>query len=136
MSTTVNNIESLSREFAKLVGIEWHDVEKKRWNDYPPKDCIYYCDICQTHFPERELSLHNNPDFSDAREVIRVMDEGTKAAFIMWLMGKFIRTGSISRLAAQGYCVLLATKYFEDRTGLLLKEAVEWMKGREANNAD
>jgi len=120
-----SEIESLSREFAKLVGIEWHDVEKKRWNDYPPKDCIYYCDTCQTHFPERELSLHNNPDFTDAREVIAVMR-------LLPDYEKFY--AAIGSYYSREFHAWMHREDLLTTPGLMLKEAVEWMKGKEADN--
>jgi hypothetical protein len=99
-----------NKRFAELVGILYSTVRH-------PIGCK-----CE------EMRFHC-PDFTDAREVLKVMDEDTKVAFIMWLVNKWISYGNVTRLAVQGYCVRLST-YFEDTTGLLRDEAIKWMEGR------
>ena len=99
-----SEIESLSREFAKLAGIEWYED----W-------------YLITHHGER------NPDFSDAREVIRVMWKRSDwKDFVLWFANR--RTPELN--------VFVVIGDMENETGEMLELAVDWMKGREANNAD
>ena len=58
-----HEIESLSREFAKLAGICWHE---------PNFGVFIHGDPVCVHCGKKGVT---NPDFSDACEVIRVMRE-------------------------------------------------------------
>ena len=98
--TTYIDIEALSREFCELTGICWHEI-----ND----PCLdVYCKKCRS-------SSAINPDFSDAREVIKVMRKRGE-------LRQFLYT-----LAIAPY-YFVKSDLIEDTTGLLLKEAVEFMR--------
>ena len=41
----------------------WHGIERRQ-NVHLPKEFIYHCDSCQTHFTEAEKHLHQNRTFT------------------------------------------------------------------------
>lgn len=112
--TNKPNIEALSREFCELTGIEFAEYwwRPKCQGEVSPARVTFdeKCDTCMNHVEWKEM-----PDLSDAREVLKVMREKDG-----WL--EYIE----KRYACQDLIMFVL-----NRTGLLLKEAVEWMKGRE-----
>jgi hypothetical protein len=117
-----SEIESLSREFAKLTGIEWHEVSYKVDR--------YMCS-CGASDPHQEsndpmaairnfMDAHSNPDFTDAREVIKVLDE-------IGRLDEFVVTcGALGKHSREDD--LIPVRYVKT-PGLMLAEAVTFMKG-------
>ena len=115
-----SEIESLSSEFAKLAGIEpraywWcsHCLSEKS-----PVQVTYYekCTYCGNH-----VEWIEGPDFTDAREVIKVMRENDMIHKFAENQGWPCKDGH--------YCVPLHYIY---TTGLLRDEAIRFLEERNA----
>lgn len=106
---TKPDIESLSREFCRLAGKVWH--EEVGW-----KDEEVFLSIGDKQYKAQYKIRHINPDFTDAREVIKVMR----------------KIGKLQELLAylsDDHCYdSVHVNYIEDRTGLILEEAVKFMR--------
>lgn len=117
----IAELESLSRKFCKLVGIE----PREYWwcshclSEKSPVQVTYYekCTYCGNHVERVE-----GPDFTDAREVIAIMRLLPGYEKFYAAIGSYYNREFHAWMHRED---LLAT------TGLMLKEAVEWMKGRE-----
>ena len=109
------NISELSRELARLAGFCWHEYRGK----------IGHESLCGCGFlfdSKSDVTRHakkSNPDFSDAREVIRVMREIGK-------MDKFLDYFSVD--LGGKWAKEFINDYIPDTTGLLLQEAVMFMR--------
>jgi hypothetical protein len=120
------NIESLSQEFCELTEIEsepywWcpHCLTEKF-----PHQVTYYekCTVCNS-----AVEWIDSPDFTDPREVLKVMmKRGDWPLFRQrigmwgsaWPIGKKIKSTTV-----------IDVDLILDYTGLLLKEAVEFLRG-------
>ena len=125
----MTSIESLSREFAKLAGICWHQINWRCEGDFYTE--AWTCDCGASFEKSSEAALHMADkkiyDFTDAREVIRVMWKRSDwKDFVLWFANR--RTPELN--------VFVVISDMENETGEMLELAVDWMKGREANNAD
>lgn len=106
------NIEALSREFCELAGIELRDH---------CATCMSASHLC------RDCSLRGKliPDFTNAREVLRVMRGREDYHSFVKLLG----CASIDFNDGVGTYFIPDTLML-DITGLLLAEAVECMRGK------
>lgn len=105
------NVDAISHEFCELAGICWHER-----STHPM--CAGTCHKCAQVYK-------HNPDFTDAREVLRVMRErGDYHDFV-----KLFGCASIDfNDGVETY--FIPDTLIIDTTGLLLEEAVGWMRGR------
>jgi len=108
------------RELAERLGICWHTVEKKRNHEHLPPDVIYYCELCETHLPERELMKHTNPNFLDPVVVLREMRKREDwPEFVEQIGDTIFRDGELA--------TLIDVDYIDD-TGLLAKAALDLLR--------
>ena len=103
-----------NQRFAELAGLEWHDIEP------PNNQCLMYRCTCGADFGMPLDAIQhqnkNNPDFTDAREVLKVMEgKNTLSSFLLWLS----KDESVNRIHV--HLVL-------DTTGKLRDLAIEWME--------
>lgn len=107
-----------NKRFAELAGIEWHRVA--------PNGLGYECS-CGDRFWYLKNYKHVNPDFSDAREVLKVMME--REDFLDFIT-------KICHLSTDGvsydvqYDIKTFACYILNTTGLLRDEAIKWMEER------
>lgn len=115
------DIEALSREFCELTGKEWHELEV---SNEPLLRCV--CGFA-TKFPsvlfDHCYKSNTNPDFSDAREVLKVMRARCKNDYEF---SSFLF--SLKCPGTYAICLKSFIDLIEDDTGLMLKEAVEWLR--------
>lgn len=106
---------SPNERFAKAAGICWHNFDWVDAKDDPDKHA-YRCTDCGQLFRDG-----GNPDFTDAREVLKVMKEKLSLEdFEDWLC-EVNRDDVYKQID-----VILVL----DRTGKLRDLATEWMEGR------
>lgn len=106
----MTDIKFLSREFCELAGICWHEI-------YPPSDSRYgFCRHCGKH--RQEWDYKDNPDFTDAREVLDALGDDLEAFVVEKYYDRELPLNALMKL----------TVVVKDRTGLLLKEAVEFLR--------
>ena len=82
--------ESINKdhEICKALDICWHEVERHT-NAHLPREFVYHCDACQTHFREEDKEKHANPDFTtDAGKIQLLKEMDIKLSEDDWL--KFI----------------------------------------------
>lgn len=105
-----------NKRFAELAGLCWHDFIESMQTDYG------YCRHCRKHRQEVE----SNPDFTDAREVIEVMENHPKGKLFF---ASLIYESNYEAIDDDGY---IPRELVRDRTGKLRDLAIEWMeKGKE-----
>ena len=117
MTTPITPAEC--RELAEMLGIKWHHIAPPTISN-PWLTCT--CGATFSHLDDAIQHQNRNPDFTDAREVLKVMmareDYG---AFMESLRQKADRLG----IGSMAYMVDLLT----DETGLLLDEAIAYLEG-------
>lgn len=110
MTDLAEEIRTLSKEFCRQNGICWHE------EDFDRRGC--WC-RCGKYLATGE---QYNLDFSDAREVLKVIDDGKGRLpqFLKWLVDK---NDLVLNMTPSW---LHIADLVMDETGLLLQEAVEW----------
>ena len=104
----------LNREFARLVGLCWHEYDTETLN------CIH----CEKVMWRKDS---NNPDYADPRLVLREMERiGKLEAFIVTL----IYTPE-SNPETIDYDGLIPVEYILNLTGKLRDAAIKFMKEKE-----
>lgn len=104
----MNELTKLSKRFCELVGICWHE-----WDYYELltlHETQFKCRRCH----ELRINDRSHPDFSDPREVLRVMRGREDFRLFPCVAGD----GDIH------------IDLILDTTGLLLKEAVSYLEGK------
>ena len=111
-----------NKEFARLAGICWHEPQSESWKckcgvDYGTSPaCMKHCEV-------------SNPDFSDPREVLKVMmdidkDDSFERFIVQSGVGVIANT-----LNGTVHCI---DTHYITTPGLLRDKACEWLK--EVNN--
>jgi len=104
-----------NREFAKLAGICWHE-----WVDNLGHDGGIICKHCWKN-PD-EVS---NPDFTDAREVLKVMElRRDWVGFLNFIHGGKLWNGELHASVVPLWLV-------KNTTGKLRDLAIEWLEKEE-----
>jgi hypothetical protein len=112
--TDLNNIEALSKEFCKLAGICWHEWKRSPDSTLRGRSICLKCDEVDY--------AYKNPDFANVKEVLLAIDRiGKLKEFVFWISEKLWKDDRI-RIWID-YALL-----FVDDTGLMLKEAVEFLR--------
>jgi hypothetical protein len=110
------NIEALSREFCEMAGIEWHEIKlNDRYYFLPGVVCKHpkYLCTCGRAVDNFVDNTHDNPDYTDAKEVLKLLDKiGLRIEFRFYLINKEPPFWD----------------FVVDDTGLMLKEAVEFLR--------
>lgn len=105
-----------NKRFAELAGLCWHEYENSR-----PKWLGDNCLKCgRLYRDERD----NNPDFTDAREVIEVMENHPKGKLFF---ASLIYESNYEAIDDDGY---IPRELVRDRTGKLRDRAIKWMEAR------
>ena len=116
-----------NRRFAELAGIEWHEIDV---SNEPILRCS--CGFT-TRFPS-ELFDHcdsSNPDFIDAREVIKVMRSLPVKEYASFLNGGVGCYDSADPdVGICDACELISVHYLFDATGLLRDEAIKFLEDK------
>ena len=109
---------TLSEKFARLVGIEWHEIKKENVN--------FAC-TCRIQFKTYDMLLQHvqnlNPDFSDPREVLKVMM--AREDFKLFMAR--LEYGDFPNVDAIDWSGHIDLDYITE-PNKLLKAAVEWRK--------
>ena len=120
----MNEIEQLSKKFARLARIPWHEIV----GIYPcDEDGSRFTCFCGVELSERSIESHIkelNPDFTDAREVLAVMEKHPQGKLFF---ASLIYKENYEAIDDDGN---IPRHYVTDHTGLMLKAVVEWMEVR------
>ena len=125
------NIEELSREFCRLAEIERHElgnfVEVKNGRMINAAHCSCGADFLYNSTLAEHIK-EANPDLSDAREVPKVLKKSGKGiSFLAYLVDRYTALVDPCK-QNKGEFVYWLVDMIIDETGLLLKEAVEFMR--------
>lgn len=113
-----------NKRFAELAGICWHEIKYQVRPDNAPNFPFTKCTCGEGFSDVEEFLIHcrkSNPDFSDAREVLKVMRDKE-------VLRQFLFTLAIAPYNFVKVDLVL------DTTGLLRDEAIKWMKGGRDEN--
>jgi hypothetical protein len=120
-------MNDLNKRFAKLAGICWH---KTRLEDNTYKcSCgsVVTANIFRYDFDRQ----HTNPDFSDPREVLKVMMKRADWPRFAQSIGCIVYDIRFAQSFEVESCKwTIPVDYITDETGLLCKAACEWLEGR------
>ena len=116
------------RELAKRLGIEWHHIDLPTISN-PWLTCI--CGATFSYLDEAIRHQNKNPDFTDAREVLKVMKEREDwFDFAVYLRARGKAT-IISCATTSGVDRLhIDITLMTDETGLLRDETIKFLEGR------
>lgn len=109
-------MEDRNKLFAELAGIHWHEWSDDGGRHYSEWRS-YSCDCGAT--TESPTEPKGGPDFTDAREVLKVMRK--RDDYAQFLLEKIFKYGWSGKMV----CDLLL-----DTTGRLHDQAVEFLEGR------